>query len=181
MPRKFCKWATKLSSATVRLPSEAEWEYAARGPESRRYPWGNRWEGAAANAADSSLRATGYVGIKGEIKENDGYPYTSPVGIYKTGASWCGAFDMCGNVWQWVEDWSTLNYYAESPLVDPPGSANGHEPRAAGAAAFTHSRWQVISAAQDPREDTMQTAAFASSSQHRKFRDGRRERNSTES
>ena len=58
--QEFCKWATKLAGRTVRLPTEAEWEYAARGPQSSKYPWGDKGEGIMANVADASLRRAGY-------------------------------------------------------------------------------------------------------------------------
>ncbi|MGD0090633.1 MAG: bifunctional serine/threonine-protein kinase/formylglycine-generating enzyme family protein [Planctomycetota bacterium] len=121
----FCEWATKLAGRTFRLPTEAEWEYAARGPKGLKYPWGDWWNGKLANHADLSLYNTGYTG-GGNSGDNDGYAYTSPVGIYQN-ASWCGAFDMSGNVWQWCADFGNDKYYGESPVVDPQGPANGSE------------------------------------------------------
>ena len=109
--QEFCKWATKATGRTVRLPTEAEWEYAARGPQSPKYPWGDKWEGILANVADASLRKAGFNMQWGEIKEDDGYPFTSPGGAYKN-ASWCGAYDMAGNVWQWCQDLLNDKYYA---------------------------------------------------------------------
>ncbi|HEY3324142.1 MAG TPA: SUMF1/EgtB/PvdO family nonheme iron enzyme [Planctomycetota bacterium] len=121
----FCKWATKLVRHTVRLPTEAEWEYAARGPQGLKYPWGDKWDGVLANVADASLRRAGFsMRWGGEIKEDDGYTFTSPVGAFKN-ASWCGAFDMAGNVWQWCQDNWNDRYYADSPTVDPQGPATG--------------------------------------------------------
>ena len=120
----FCKWATKLTGRTVRLPTEAEWEYAARGPKGLKYPWGDKWEGIMANVADASLRRAGFNMQWGEIKEDDGYPFTSPGGAFKN-ASWCGAYDMAGNVWQWCQDYFNDKYYGESPAVDPQGPATG--------------------------------------------------------
>jgi formylglycine-generating enzyme required for sulfatase activity len=124
--REFCKWATKATGRTVRLPTEAEWEYAARGPKSLKYPWGDKWEGIMANVADASLRRAGFNMEWGEIKEDDGYPFTSPGGAYKN-SSWCGAYDMAGNVWQWCQDYFSDKYYGESPVVDPQGPANGDD------------------------------------------------------
>ena len=120
----FCKWATRLAGRTVRSPTEAEWEYAARGPQSSKYPWGDKWEGITANVADASLRRAGFDMGWGETKEDDGYPFTSPGGAYKN-ASWCGAYDMAGNVWQWCQDYFNDRYYAASPAIDPQGPANG--------------------------------------------------------
>jgi formylglycine-generating enzyme required for sulfatase activity len=122
--QEFCKWTAKATGRTVRLPTEAEWEYAARGPKSLMYPWGDKWEGILANVADASLRRVGFNMQWGEIKKDDGYPFTSPGGAYKN-ASWCGAYDMAGNVWQWCQDYFNDKYYGASPAVDPQGPDNG--------------------------------------------------------
>lgn len=82
----YCDWLSKETGRNFRLPSEAEWEFAAAGPNQNEYPWGNRWIESIANTAELGLYQS------------------TPVGIFPGGRSWCGAFDMAGNVEEYTAD-----------------------------------------------------------------------------
>ena len=130
----FCKWLTKKEGKTYRLPTEAEFEYAARAGTTTRFSSGE--EDASlkgyANLADEALltkmdkKIVGFNAAPPGNKSagiaafDDGYPFTSPIGKFK--ANPWGLYDMHGNVWTWCNDWS-VNRYQEGPQDDPIGPA----------------------------------------------------------
>ena len=95
----YCQWRGG------RLPTEAEWEYAARGPSGNLYPWGQ-----------SPPR---------ETLANYGGGRICTVGMYPNGVSWINAYDMAGNAEEWISDWYDVNYYTISPRENPTGPETG--------------------------------------------------------
>ena len=94
----YTRWLAAATGAEFRLPSEAEWEKAARGTDGRIFPWGDEWDGGRLNSCDVNCPNDNW---KDEAVD-DGYAYTAPVGSYPDGASSHGALDMAGNVWEWT-------------------------------------------------------------------------------
>lgn len=113
----YCEWRG------ASLPTEAQWEKAARGDGGRTYPWGNTFDGTKVNFCDKNCL------FKWADKTvDDGYTDTSPVGIYEGGKSPYGIYDMAGNVSEWVADWHDDDYYSSSPDANPLGPSSGQFP-----------------------------------------------------
>ena len=122
---QFRKWLAQ-EGRSYRLPTEAEWEYAARAGTKGRNYWGDNHDDACryANVNDLSFARTGIFSLTTHVCD-DGYAFTAPVGSFQPNGF--GLYDMMGNAWQWTGDWYSASYYEHSPRNNPQGPSSGQK------------------------------------------------------
>jgi len=129
----YTEWLSQVTGRNYRLPSEAQWEKAARGPEGQLYPWGNEWQEDYCNGGQAATRRSGRPKTSNKLE-------TTPVGQYPQGASPYGCLDMTGNVCEW-----TTTMWGDDPMVNQfPYPYQLADDRDKVAAEWQDARWQRI-------------------------------------
>ncbi|MCU0289849.1 MAG: SUMF1/EgtB/PvdO family nonheme iron enzyme [Acidobacteria bacterium] len=115
----YCLWLSQKTGLKFQLPTEAQWEKAARGTDGLQYPWGNDFDKNKCNSFENGVKKT------------------MPVGSYPSGTSPSGCMDMAGNVWEWCADWYDKDYYKNSPARNPQGPSAGSTHVVRGGSCFS--------------------------------------------
>lgn len=122
--RHFAYWLSKQTGKVLHLPTEAQWEYAARGGTTTLRPWGDTVDGSMCNYANYDSPAAD-ISWRYGYQCDDGYINTAPVGLYKPNGY--GLYDMFGNVLEWCHDWYSSDYFSRSPSKNPTGPEPGSD------------------------------------------------------
>ena len=142
----FCAWLSKKDGKTYRLPTEAEWEYAARAGTTTAYYNGDDPEKLTQIGNVADKKAKEFLSSLSVLESSDGFGFTAPVGKFP--ANNFGLHDMAGNVWEWCQDWYANDYYAQAPKADPAGPPNGWLKVFRGG-GWNGNAWRARSAARD--------------------------------
>lgn len=129
----YAKWLSRKKGNLYTLPTEAQWEKAARGLHGSPFPWGKEFDKNLCNTYECGLNRT------------------NPVGIFTKGKSPYECFDLSGNVWEWCLDWYDKNYYQLSPAENPPGPSTG-EFRVIRGGSWYNGAWRCHGAFRDYEE-----------------------------
>ena len=137
----YCDWLSKKTGFHFKLPTEAQWEKAARGIDGREYPWGNH---------DPYYNGKWYANYLAhdswEKRGEDGFLYSSPVGSYGQGASPFGLLDMAGNAWEWCSDWYDSDYYKNAASKNNPAGPENGSVRVFRGGSWDYDAWYLLCA-----------------------------------
>ena len=147
----YCAWAGGS------LPTEAQWAKACRGTDGRMWPWGDTFDAKRLSSCGAQCPVERWK----DDRFDDGYAFTAPVGSFPEGASPYGALDMAGNLWEWVADWYSEDYYRQSPYENPSGPDSGTVRAMRGGAWYDTDVWATCTVRhQNPATDLYDDLGF---------------------